>query len=173
MKKIRILVATFLVGSVAYAQQAPSGTAGPGAFWRQGGNTGVPSSPNIFGTFYNSPIYTYTNSQRRMKLNGTFTAATQYTIEGYTFAQGVNTSGYLLLGQDGQTQNGNPSLFNSKGAFSMLHLNGIQNSGGGGFVQEFGYRPWMQTGVTFTGNNDLMYFGIRRLATGKIYRKWE
>ena len=176
MKTIRQMSMTvgFCITSyVAFSQTVPTGAppapntnARAAAAWYRGGNTAT-SPNNIFGTMWNSPIYTYSDSQRRMKLNGSFNGGTQYTIEGYTFAQGVNTSGYLLLGQDGATQNGNPSLFDSKGAFSMLHLNGIQNSGGGGFVQEFGYRPWMQTGVTFTGNNDLMYFGIRRLATGQ------
>lgn len=177
MKKIKILVASILCGGFTYAQ-GPIGSPPPNinnvnqtsqSAWFRGGNfpVGFAATNNIFGTMWNSPIYTFSDSQRRMKLNGSFTGATQYPIEGYTFAQGVNTSGYLLLGQDGQTQNGNPSLFDSKGAFSMLHLNGVQNSNGGGFVQEFGYRPWMQTGVTFTGNNDLMYFGIRRLAAGQ------
>ncbi|MBE7442111.1 MAG: hypothetical protein HS119_06625 [Flavobacteriales bacterium] len=179
MKKIKILVASLLLGGFTYGQTAPQGappvnntnTQARSAWYRGGNFAGGPAgNNNIFGTMagFNSPIYTYTNGIARIKLNGTFGGATpQYTIEGYGAAQGVNTSGYLLLGQDGQTQNGNPSLFNSKGAFSMLHLNGIQNTNGGGFVQEFGYRPWMQTGITFTGNNDLMYFGIRRLAAGQ------
>ena len=177
MKKLKILVMSFLLGGFTYGQgpigNPPSPNTVPNnansAWYRGGNNIGGtnPIGANIFGTMWNSPIYTYTNGVNRTKLNGTFNAATQYTIEGYGTAQGVNTSGYLLLGQDGQTQNGNPSLFNSKGAFSMLHLNGVQNTNGGGFVQEFGFRPWMKTGVTFTGNNDLMYFGIRALSAGQ------
>jgi hypothetical protein len=83
--------------------------------------------------------------------------------------QGVNTSGYLLLGENNKTQGGGsiPDLYQNKGAFSLLHLNGSQSSiPGGGFTQEYGYRPWMKTGITFTGNNDLMYFGVRSLQAG-------
>ena len=76
MKKIKILVASLLIGSVAYAQQPPQGTAGGGAFWRKGGNVGVPTSPNIFGTATgnNNPIYTYTNGINRSVLSGNRTS---------------------------------------------------------------------------------------------------
>ena len=62
MKKIKILIATLLLGSVAYAQLPPTGGAGGGTFWRKGGNT-AGNGFNIFGTGagWNSPIYTYTN----------------------------------------------------------------------------------------------------------------
>ena len=139
-------------------------------FWSRAGNSGIGinNQNNIFGTLgsFNSPIYTQTNGVFREKLNGDFTGGTQYPINGYTFATGVNTSGYLLLGQNNPTQPGgaSPLLYNAKGAFSLLHLNGPQSTiPGAGFTQEFGYRPWMKTGITFTGNNDLMYFGVRAL----------
>ncbi|MEZ4936607.1 MAG: tail fiber domain-containing protein [Crocinitomicaceae bacterium] len=166
MKKIYLCVLFTLSTNIAFLQ-APAGTPGNGQNWRRGGNFAIPGGDNIFGTFFNSPIYTYTNSLARMKLNGSYNLGTQYQIEGYGWGAGVNTSGYLLLGQDGATQQGNPSVFNSKGAFSLLHLNGPQSTLGGGFVQEFGYRPWMQTGITFTGGNDLMYFGIRQTLRGQ------
>lgn len=144
------------------------------AAWYRGGNNIIsgPAGFNIFGfaTGSNSPIYTETNGALREKLNGDFTGATQYPINTYTAAQGVNTSGYLLLGANSPIQPGGgpPALYQQKGAFSLLHLNGVQNSiTGTGFTQEFGYRPWMKTGITFTGNNDLMYFGIRALAPGQ------
>lgn len=44
----------------------------------------------------------------------------------------------------------------------MLHLAGRD----GTFVQDGGYRPWMKTGITFTDNNDLSYFGLRKVGTG-------
>jgi hypothetical protein len=134
-------------------------------FWSRAGNSGIGinNQNNIFGTLgsFNSPIYTQTNGVFREKLNGDFTSGTQYPINGYTFATGVNTSGYLLLGQNNPTQPGgaSPLLYNAKGAFSLLHLNDPQSTiPGAGFTQEFGYRPWMKTGITFTGNNDLTVF---------------
>ncbi len=131
-------------------------------------NNQNPGLQNRFLGFNNNfPLFTRTFGFNRLKLNETFNAGSQYQIEGYGFGDGVNTSGYLLLGQDNATQQGNPSLYNSKGAFSLLHLNGPQSTFGGGFVQEFGYRPWMKTGITFTGGNDLMYFGIRQTLRGQ------
>jgi hypothetical protein len=178
MKIKKIILSCLIVFSgKIIAQQTPTGTANTtitpwvpatsGSAWFRGGNFagGGAGNNNLFGTAlnFNSPIYTITNGALRMKLNGDFNiaGAPQYFINGYNNANGVNTSGYLLLGQDGQTQGGNPSLFTSKGAFSLLHLTGPQSPFGGGFVQESGYRPWMQTGITFTGNNDLMYVGVR------------
>lgn len=109
-----------------------------------------------------NPLLFKTVGINRMKLNGNYTSGTnQYAIDGFTFgatANNINTSGYLLLGQE--VQNG--TFFNTKGAFSMLHLNGDK----GAFVQELGYRPWMRTGITFTDNQDLSYFGLRQVGTG-------
>ncbi|MCW3084544.1 MAG: Collagen triple helix repeat-containing protein [Bacteroidetes bacterium] len=139
-----------------------------GAFWSRAGNTPFGGNNNIFGTLFNSPIYTQTNGAFREKLNGDFgvPGTPQYPINGYL--TGVNTSGYLLLGDNTQTQGFLGPIYQQKGAFSLLHLNGPQNSvTGGGFTQEYGYRPWMKTGITFTGNNDLMYFGIRQLVPGQ------
>jgi Chaperone of endosialidase len=140
--------------------------------WFRGGNTnsGNGATDNVFGTMWNSPIYTKTNSAFREKLNGDFTPGSQYPINGYTGFSPipVNTSGYLLLGPNTPSQLGGNIYDVNRGAFSLLHLNGIQNSiTGGGFAQELGYRPWMKTGITYTGNNDLMYMGVRALAPGQ------
>lgn len=177
-----IILVGLLTSNTSYAQQVPTGNPPTptlpnqaASAWYRGGNFPIGTSPlatnNLFGTqtSFNSPIYTITDGILREKLNGDFGgAATQYSINGYGPAQGVNTSGYLLLGPNTPTQGGGstPNLYQTKGAFSLLHLNGVQNSFGGGFTQEFGYRPWMQTGITYTGNNDLMYSGIRALAPG-------
>lgn len=149
------------------SQQDPTANDGGGRnnqnYWSREGNTDNSGSNNIFGTRFNSPVYTITENKMRMKLNGTFTG-NQYTINGYGFGNTnttINTSGYLLLGNNGPTQTGG-QLYQTKGAFSLLHLNGPDNSPTG-FVQEYGFRPWMKTGITFTGNNDLMYHGIRQL----------
>ncbi|MDF2436245.1 MAG: Collagen triple helix repeat-containing protein [Bacteroidota bacterium] len=181
MKNKFLLLIFLLVNSLSFAQPptgTPVGTVAPSVpnssmAWFRGGNTiaGTGGSNNIFGTAFNSPIYTITNNILREKLNGDFNNTTQYPINTYTgVADGVNTSGYLLLGQNSPIQPGGgpPALYQQLGAFSLLHLNGVQNSTTGlGFAQEFGYRPWMKTGITFTGNNDLMYFGIRALLPGQ------
>jgi len=41
-----------------------------------------------------------------------------------------------------------------EGAFSLLHLNGYN----GKTIDELGYRNWMQTGISFTGNRDLLRY---------------
>lgn len=126
-------------------------------------STYAASSNSYLGTIQNGWLNVRTADVNRMKLNGNYTsAATQYTVNGYTFGQGVNTSGYLLLGQDLPLLSGGStsSLYQNKGAFSLLHLNGE-----GTLVQELGYRPWMKTGITLTGNNDLSYFGLRKIGS--------
>jgi hypothetical protein len=139
------------------AQQAPTGNvpanttlAQANAAWYRGGNNLGTIPNNIFGTRWNSGIYTITDNQFRMKLNGT----TSYTYNGYA---GVR-NGYLLLGQaiGGNYTGVGPNT----GAASLLHLNGTFNSTSQPFL---GYRPWMQTGVTFSDNDDLSYFGMRRV----------
>ncbi len=150
-----MLIGSLLIGSLIYAQQPPQGGAGGGAFWRKGGNLGVPTSPNIFGTAAgnNNPIYTYTNGIARSKLNGNV----GYVVNGYAGAR----NGYLLIGSNANSFQTGRNLYTQMGAFSLLHINGAT----GNNVQELGYRPWMRTGVTFTQNQDLSYFGLRKLST--------
>lgn len=164
MKK-RILTSFFLMAAIGMnAQQTPNGPAisatastsqqANHAWYRGGNNLGGPAgNKNIFGTIWNSPIYTITGNTMRMRLNGTVT----YPVNGYNQAR----NGYLLLGQDGAASLGNLYGGTNRGAFSLLHLNGA-----GTFVQEGGYRNWMETGITFTSNNDLMYVGHRKVGTG-------
>lgn len=147
----------------------PNGGQTSGEYWSRAGNN--VSGNNIFGTKWNSPIYTVTGNgfpagnTYRMKLNAIFNIPTQYGIDGYnTFGNTnttVNTTGYMLLGSNGtfQTQS-NLSIYNDKGAFSLLHLNGTAP------IQQNGYRPWMKTGITFTDNQDMSYFGLRQIGTG-------
>ncbi len=69
-----------------------------------------------------NPLLFKTVGTNRMKLNGNYTSGTnQYAIDGFTYgaaATNINTSGYLLLGQE--VQNG--TFFNTKGAYSALHI---------------------------------------------------
>jgi hypothetical protein len=88
-----------------------------------------------------------------MKLNGSL----NYTIDGYNVAR----SGYLLLGAGAPPST---ALFNNPnlGAYSQLHLTGRN----GAFIQTGGHRPWMETGITFTDNQDLSYIGLRKVGSG-------
>lgn len=178
-QKIILAIGLFQLGFNGWGQQSQTPYTTPfattpaqavttsNAAWYRGGNnnTGSAGNANIFGTLWNSPIYTVTNGLNRSKLNGTFTAVgatAQYGIDGYTTFGNtnttVNTSGYMLLGPNGtfQTQPG-LSIYNNKGAYSLLHLNGTAP------IQQNGYRPWMKTGITFTDNQDMSYFGLRQI----------
>lgn len=149
MKKIKILVASLLIGSVAYAQLPPLGNSGISTDWKRGGNNlggGNPPDANIFGTFYNSPIYTYTNGVARMIVNGTFTP----TILGVP----TNTSGYTGIGNFG----GLSPLGNSNiGPLSLLHLEGPNSAS----PLIGGWRRWMQTGMYIRDETDAIYLGLK------------
>ncbi len=165
MKKIKFLVASLLLGGITYGQ-APTGTPPPnlpspqlGQYaWYRGGNfaVGAAGNNNIFGTMagFNSPIYTHTNGINRMIVNGDRAV----TLNGYA---ANNTSGYVGIGPNSTgVTGGNVPLWTNAGPYSLLHLNG--RDGGG---QAFGYRPWMQTGITFTEEFDLSYVGNRVIGT--------
>ncbi|MBI3501334.1 MAG: tail fiber domain-containing protein [Bacteroidetes bacterium] len=108
----------------------------------------------------NAPIDVYTFGSQKMRLNAD-NSVNGYGINGYsvgTTSVTVNTSGYLLISPKNTPVNntGGPKIY-TRGAFSLLHLN--DGNGVGTFVQDFGFRPWMKCGITFTSNNDLMYVG--------------
>lgn len=121
------------------------------AQWFTAGNNLV--GGEVLGTNNNFSLNVRTNSFQRIKLNRNVT----YTVNGHS----AQRNGYMLLGH---SQGFASSLFTSgtQGAFSQLHLNGPN----GTFVQDGGYRPWMQTGVTLTDNNDMSYMGIRSVGSG-------
>ncbi len=125
----------------------------------QNTNAQVTSATNVYGANRYlgfdvsngvNPLLFRTNAINRMRLNGT----QSYSVAGSTQPR----DGYLLLGAN-IPSNGTPIY--DIGAFSMLHLNGAN----GTFVQQFGFRDWMRTGITLTDNNDLSYFGIRQIGT--------
>lgn len=119
MKKIILIGCLLFSWQFILAQQNPTGAAAIANDWRRGGNTpgGGTGFNNIFGTFWNSPIHTYTNSVQRTRLNGT----TNYFVNGYF----GNRDGYMLLGQNDGTSIGTLYGTASAGAFTLLHLNGI------------------------------------------------
>ena len=111
-----------------------------------------------------------TNNILRMKLNGAYGPGLMaaYGIDSYNTWGNTNTTvnptGYLLLGPDApfQTQP-TQTIYGHRGAYSLLHLNGTAP------IQQNGYRPWMKTGITFTDNADLSYFGLRQIGNSIDY----
>ena len=69
-----MLISALFIGGLMYAQQNSTGNPGNSSDWRRGGNLIAPfgqgGSNNIFGTMWNSPIYTYTNGINRMTIFG-------------------------------------------------------------------------------------------------------
>jgi hypothetical protein len=171
--KQKLLMLVLLAFSLYSKAQVPTIGSSQGQlaieYWSRAGNTSANGTNNVFGTKFDSPIYTVTGSgfsvtgnTFRSKMNGIYTGTiNQYTINGYSWTQGVNTTGYMLIGFNSRLSP-TAKLYDTKGAFSMLHLNGkTQDSS----IQEFGYRPWMKTGITLTDNYDLSYVGLRQVGT--------
>ena len=97
-----------------------------------------------------NPLFTRTNNINRMRLNGNQT-------QNISVYNTNNVNGYLGLGTF--IPAGGTNYWNNNSPFSQLHIVGRN----GTFIQASGYRPWMQTGVTFTDNQDLSYMGLRRV----------
>jgi hypothetical protein len=155
MKQTFILFLTFLNVGVFFSQQNPTNTSPGGAipsgqtsnqYWSRAGNTATFGTNNIFGTLWDSPIYTQTDGALRMKLNGT---TANYTVNGIPGIAATNSkAGFLLVGPNFG------GIYTLRGAYSRFHVTGTNPT-------QFGYRPWMITGTTYTDNSDLSYFGIR------------
>jgi len=122
----------------------------------------VPAATNnlFLQATQNGHMFFNTNSMIREKINGSYAAGTQYTINTWTWANGVNTGGYVGIGSNDLLPDIQHHLWTDKGPFSLLHLNGDNF----GHVQELGYRPWMKIGMTITSNDDLMYVGHKKIS---------
>ena len=114
------------------------------AQWWTTGNGG---SGLKLGLTDNNSLDMFTNNIQRVKLNPSVT----YSVNGFNAAR----NGYMFLGHSQAYSSG-------VSAYSLLHLNGPN----GTFVQDGGHRPWMQTGITLTDNNDMSYMGIRGVGSG-------
>jgi len=172
MKRKIILGTMILSGTVMFAQQNSTPYVTPfannpsqapttaNAAWYRGGNmnTGPAGNANIFGTRWNSPIYTITTGINRSKLNGNV----NYPINGVLPPVATGRNGFMLIGRDAPMQSGVGNIYAALGAYSLLHLNGE-----GTAIQDLGYRAWMRTGLTLTGNRDLSYFGLRQIGAGE------
>lgn len=123
-------------------------TSASNAFFPAGKYIGFDNSNGI------NPLFLRTNLTDRIAINGNKTVG----INGYL---GQVTDGFIGIGANPVAQ-GFPFNAGSAGPFSLLHL----NSGVGGFVQSFGWRPWMKYGITSTHNQDLMFIGQRQNGSG-------
>lgn len=156
MKKsiLASVVVSLVLGTISYAQN-----------WRVGGNTNAQlgGNPPNLGTTQNTPLNFITNGVNRMHINQNRNAAIGGVFGGFN----VITNGYVGIGPN----TGN--IWTNKGPFSLLHLNGGQVGAFGG-VQEFGFRPWMQTGISFTAFNDFAYVGYRNVTgnTNEFVINW-
>lgn len=149
MKKISLLLILISLTLILHAQQGPTGQNNPSynQNWSRTGNYQNGSNPtgaNIFGTNWNSPIYTVTNGTVRTRLNGKFTT----TING---SYNVDVSGYFGIGPSGHFATNSP--------MAMLHLEGSTNNTPG--YTGNGWRRWMQTGTFMRENSDAMYVGLQ------------
>ena len=138
MKKIKFILGFILISSYSLAQP-PTGTGGNSKDWHRGGNLNAPPGQggvdNIFGTMWNSPIYTYTNGVGRTRLNGSL-------ITTINAIPGQDVSGYFGIAPN--------AYFNTNVPRSMMHLQGNNNSGS----NDGGWRTWMRTGIFISENSD-------------------
>ena len=158
MKAIFILLFTSCVVINTKAQQTPTNNSpsapgasgiGSGAYWSRVGNDGLGANNqnNIFGTLWNSPIYTYTNGLPRTRLNGNLNTTVNGVTKNFDGYYGISPTGY----------------FNTNTPWSMLHLDGSNNTSfpGGG------WRMWMNTGTFMRENSDGMYVGMMQVGINR------
>jgi hypothetical protein len=103
----------------------------------------------FLGYTNNFPLYTRTNNITRIRLNGDQST----NIDGTGL---ISRNGYMGLGT---FTVGGANYWGANSPFSQLHLIGRN----GNFIQQVGYRSWMQSGITFSDNQDLGYFGLRQV----------
>lgn len=131
MKRTLIWMGALLVASGASAQP-----------WNLPGNGGTNPSTNYVGTTDNNALMLRTNATQRLRIN----ANQSYTIG--SFAAQVKDGAVGLCPNNSMWSTG-------PGPFSSLHLAANTSDN----MQAYGYRPWMQNGITLTGNADQGYLG--------------
>lgn len=141
--KLYNVVFAFIISITAITLKAqPVGTPANSPFWNRGGNLQINNSSNIFGTFWNSGIYTYTASVCRTRLNGNQIS----NINGVN----QNVTGYFGIGLN--------NYFATQTPMAMLHLEGPNNTAS---MDGLGWRAWMRTGTFMKENSDAMYVGLQ------------
>lgn len=144
MKAIKSLltIGVFISTFSAFAQTSD---------WNLGGNSA--NGTDFLGTTNHQFLRISTENTFRMKINP---SSINYAVNGFT----QNKDGFTLIGRNTEVATGGRFLYdNTWGPYSLLHLNGDRN-----YVEEWGHRGWMHTGITFTGNRDMSYIGLRKLS---------
>jgi len=150
-KRLLCLVAFATLTTSSFAQD-----------WQQGGNGLFPPPFSVanpvnqrLGTTANFPFRFITTDIQRMHIN-------ENRLSNFNLYNNVNTDGFVGIGRTDLFGAPGSDYWNTQGPMSLLHLKGFNQ----GFVQDAGYRPWMQIGITITDNQDLMYVGQRRVGAG-------
>lgn len=144
-KKFKLLLIGLISSIGIMAQQAPTNNNPSGnasgtndkKFWSRAGNTMTQGTNNIFGTMWNSPIYTYSAGLFRTILNGDRTVPNPRTV-----GLPINTDGFMGL--------------NTLSPYARLHI-----SAPGSFGVFGGYRDWMREGLLLQKESDHLWLGIR------------
>lgn len=105
-----------IIGNGTVFNSDPTNNLARSAWFRGGNFIGGPAGANnVFGTLWNSSIYTYTNNTFKTKLNGDYS----YGVNGFLAPR----NGFLFIGQEQPPGGGIPiNYFQDRGAFTRLHL---------------------------------------------------
>ena len=141
MKKLILIIQFVAYASIANWSQTP---------WVLDGNPLLNNS--FLGSTNQQPLRVRTQNISRMYLNRNISTS----VNGQP---NIDRNGFMGLGRNYGTINnwndvaGNPA----GGPLSLLHLSGYEGSAMG----TGGFRNWMQSGMTITANDDIMYVGPR------------
>ncbi len=141
MKKLKLALGLMILPFIGVSQSTTATNN------QNGGQT------RYLGFDNNFSLRTVTNGVTRIRLNGSLVS----NITGYT---ANDVSGYMGLGSGGFASV--DGWFNANAPLTLLQLKGRN----GTFIQTMGYRPWMQTGISLTDNQDFSYFGLRKVGSG-------
>ncbi len=144
------MVTLFLVPLQAQVTQLGNfpGTLLPPDYVGWNGSTTIPLEVRHNG---NQPIEFWTDSIQRVELNPT----ESYVVNSSFGAKTAN--GWMLLSPDIAN-----FLSGANGPYSLLHLAAATNN-----AQTSSDRPWMNVGMTLTGNSDHSYVGQKARAADK------
>ncbi len=120
-------------------------------YWETTGNTGMDPVTNFIGNTDNQPMNVRTDDDWRLRVNKT----QNYVVNSSFGAKTAN--GWMLLSPDIAN-----FLSGANGPYSLLHLAAATNN-----AQTSSDRPWMNVGMTLTGNSDHSYVGQKARAADK------
>ncbi len=120
-------------------------------YWETTGNVSMDPVTNFIGTTDNQPMNVRTDDDWRLRVNKT----QNYVVNSSFGAKTAN--GWMLLSPDIAN-----FLSGANGPYSLLHLAAATNN-----AQTSSDRPWMNVGMTLTGNSDHSYVGQKSYGTDK------